>query len=67
MPLDKPTLISTLIQIFSNPDTESNVETIAQEIADAVEVYVKSGQVNVTVATTGSPTNHTGTGTGNIT
>lgn len=65
--LDKPTLTAMLIQIFSNPKIESNVEGTAQDLANAIEAYVKSGQVNVTVVTTGSPSSHTGTGTGNIT
>ncbi|QEE51035.1 hypothetical protein FUA48_16060 [Flavobacterium alkalisoli] len=45
MGLDKPTLIQTLITIFNNPTTSSNVETVAQQLADAIEVYVKSGTV----------------------
>lgn len=67
MALDKSTFVDSLIQIFSNPETESNVQTVAQEIADAVEVFVKSGQVKVNVTTTGTATAQTGTGTGNIT
>ncbi len=71
MPLDKATLLSELVQILSNPSTTNNVETIAEAIANAIEIYVKSGLVNVTVnvATVGTATAQTGsgTGTGNIT
>lgn len=45
MALDKPTLISDLIAIFSNPSTNSNVQTTAVQMADAIERYVKSGEV----------------------
>ncbi|SNA83420.1 hypothetical protein DK150_550080 [Flavobacterium psychrophilum] len=71
MPLNKVTLHSKLVQILSNPSVTNNVETIAEALADAIEIYVKSGLVNVTVnvATIGSATAQTGsgTGTGNIT
>ena len=45
MPLNKPQLIMRLITILSKPKTVSNVETAAQQLADAIEEYVKSGTV----------------------
>ncbi|KFF13120.1 hypothetical protein IW15_10180 [Chryseobacterium soli] len=45
MALDKPQLISRLTAIFSKPKTTSNVDIAAQELADAIEEYVKSGTV----------------------
>ncbi|TXI87158.1 MAG: hypothetical protein E6Q36_07970 [Chryseobacterium sp.] len=45
MPLDKPKLIVRLKTLFNKPDTTSNIETAAQELADAIEEYVKSGTV----------------------
>lgn len=68
----KPTLIADLLDMFNseaaateNP-TESR-ERIAQKLADAIEKFIKTGLVKVTVATTGTATAQTGTGTGNIT
>lgn len=45
MALDKPTLIQRLTEIFSDPQTTDNGETVAQQMADAIEQYVKSGTV----------------------
>lgn len=45
MALDKPQLIQKLITILNNPQTTSNVQTAAQELADAIEEYVKSATV----------------------
>lgn len=44
MPLDKVKLKNKLIQIFSQPDTDSNVEQVAEQIADAIDEYVKRGK-----------------------
>lgn len=43
MALDKAGLTTKLKQIFSNPKTTSNVDTIATELADAIDQYVKTG------------------------
>lgn len=48
MPLDKNTLKSRLIEIFSEADTDSNIETVAAKMADAIDTYVKSGTVTGT-------------------
>ena len=38
----------------------------ASAVADAMDTFVKSGTVNVTVSTTGTAAAQTGTGTGSI-
>ena len=45
MPLNKAQLIQRLITMLNKPKTTSNVETAAQELADAIEEFVKSGTV----------------------
>ena len=67
MPLDKTTLQSQLQAIFEDLDPSKTPEQVAQEMADAIDVFVKSGTVNTAV--TGScPTGAvTGTGTGAVT
>lgn len=72
MSLNKAALKDTLVSLFTNEQSEEespaqSVERLATGIANAVDAFVKSGQVNVTVATTGSATAQSGTGTGNIT
>ena len=42
------------------------IESLAKDLAKAIDTFVKSGTVNTNVITAGSPTNHTGTGTGSI-
>lgn len=68
----KPILINDLLEIFTSEAaaTENPAESrqrIAQKLADAIDKFVRTGQVNVTVATTGTAAAQTGTGTGNIT
>lgn len=41
-------------------------QSVAADIATAIDTFVKSGTVSVTVATTGSATAQTGSGTGSI-
>ena len=45
MALDKAVLKTKLIHIFSQANTESNIEQIAQEIADAVDAYIKTAKI----------------------
>ncbi|MFE3868692.1 hypothetical protein ACFX5E_11485 [Flavobacterium sp. LS2P90] len=45
---------------------ENSIEDFATRLSDGIDVFVKSGTVNVTVATTGTATSHTGSGTGTI-
>lgn len=71
MPLDKTTL-TTSIEVAFNKQSDKDVspaearKEIAKDLASAFEVFVKSGTVNTTVATTGTASAQTGTGTGNI-
>ncbi len=55
MALNKEQLIQRLISILNKPKTTSNVETAAQELADAIEEYVKSGTVTGVCGGQGSP------------
>ncbi len=41
-------------------------DIFATELAAAIDNYIKSGDVNVNVTTTGGPTAQTGVGTGKI-
>ncbi|MES2238854.1 MAG: hypothetical protein V4497_01215 [Bacteroidota bacterium] len=72
MSLNKAKLIDDLRAVLTNEQTEEvdaneSLDRIVKGIATAVDVFVKSGTVSVTVATTGTATSHTGTGTGKIT
>jgi len=60
----KATIIATLTDMLSKE--ENSIEEFATRLSDGIDVYVKSGTVNVTVATTGTATSQTGTGTGTI-
>ncbi|MCQ4138988.1 hypothetical protein [Chryseobacterium sp. EO14] len=55
MPLNKARLIQRLITMLHKPSTTGNVETAAQELADAIEEYVKSGTVTGICGGAGSP------------
>lgn len=55
MPLNKAQLIQRLITMLNKPKTTSNVETAAQELADAIEGFVKSGTVTGVCGGAGSP------------
>lgn len=43
MALDKAGLEAKLIQIFSDPQLESNVEIVAEKLANAIDEFVKTG------------------------
>lgn len=66
MPLDKTVLKTRLVQIFSQSDTESNVEQVAEEIADAIDAYIKTARVNYTGGLTAPNGPVTGTINGNL-
>jgi len=55
MPLNKAQLETQLVDILSNPQTESNVHAVAATIATAVDVYVKDGLVVGTCPPNGGP------------
>ena len=75
--LAKAQLIVDILDSFDSVSNNPNIDpatartTIAQKLATAIDLFVKSGMVNVTVtvATTGSAAAQAGggTGTGNIT
>jgi hypothetical protein len=72
MSLNKSALETTLIAVLTKEqseekDAKASVKRIAKGFADAFDIFVKSGQVNVTVATTGSAAAQSGSGTGTIT
>lgn len=72
MSLNKAALKTALIELFTNEQGEEenanqSIERLALGISNAIDSFVKSGQVNVNVTTTGTATSHTGSGTGNIT
>lgn len=43
MALDKAGLEAKLMQIFSDPQLESNVEIVAKKLANAIDEFVKTG------------------------
>lgn len=53
MALDKTTLKQTLKSLFEAGSNDS--ETMAEAIANAIDIFVKSGTVNVTVNGVTSP------------
>lgn len=69
--IGKPILENDLLKIFTNESKETEKpeesrQRIAKEMAEAVYKFVKSGEVNVTVTTSGTASSQTGTGTGII-
>lgn len=73
MALDKASLKSALEIAFgandvADPTSKSNIQNMAQLVADAVDTFVKSGTVNTTdTITTGPGAGSTGTGVGSVT
>lgn len=71
--LDKAQLETDLLSLFNDASTIGSDTPLdrrrhlANRMAAAIDAFVKSGTVNVNVVTTGTATNHTGTGTGNVT
>ena len=68
MALNKSALKNTIVALLTDmlAKEENSIEEFATRLSDAIDVFVKSGTVSVTVATTGSATAQTGTGTGTI-
>ena len=72
MTLNKSKLIEDLKAIFTieqleEKDANKSIERLSEGFANAFEAFVKSGEVNTTVQTTGTATAQTGTGTGKVT
>ena len=66
MPLNKVTLKNKLVQIFSQEGTESNVEQVAQQLADAIDDYVKEAKIVYTAGLVAPNGPVTGTFNGNL-
>lgn len=68
MALDKTTLKSTIEGILTDMESrdEDAKSEFATRLSDAIDLFVKSGTVNVTVSTTGTASAQTGTGTGSV-
>lgn len=71
MPLNKPGLVAGLTSLFKDVDPKTTADQKAQQMADAIEAYVKSGTVqttvtvaSVTAVTPGPGASGPGTGTG---
>lgn len=76
MALDKPTLKTALEVAFGantvglNPAYQASIQAMAQQVADAIDTFVKSGIVNTvdTIPVTSTPgTPSVGTGVGSVT
>jgi len=48
MPLNKTVLKTKLVQIFSKSNKESNIDQVAEELADAIDAYIKTANINYT-------------------
>lgn len=72
MALNKSALQTSLESIFNDLNPEKTPADVAQQMADAIDTFVKSGTVSTTVTGTtspavpGAPSTVTGTGTGSI-
>ncbi len=45
MALDKAALKQNLIDIFSKPNIENNIASVAEQMANAIDAYVKSAKI----------------------
>lgn len=66
MSLNKVALKNKLIEIFSRPDTQSNVEQVAEQLANAIDEYVKEAKIVYTNGLTAPNGPVTGTFNGNL-
>ncbi len=68
MVLNKANLKASIISLMTEMLTQEgdSIDNFATQLSNAIDTYVKSGTVNVTVATTGTAAAQTGTGTGTI-
>lgn len=66
MPLNKVTLKNKLVQILSQPDTDSNIEQIATQIANAIDEYVKEAKIVYTAGLVAPNGPVSGTFNGNL-
>ena len=66
MALAKSALVAALTSAFT-PSEDATPASAANAIADAIDLFIKTGLVSVTVSTVGTAAAQTGTGTGSIT
>ena len=68
MALNKSQLKSNIKAALEDMLTKevNSIDAFATVLADVIDAYIKTAKVDVTVVTTGSATNHTGTGTGTL-
>lgn len=75
MSLNKPALKQAIKDCQNSASQEDNIadarETFASELSDAIEIFVKSGEVSVTTESTGTgyqstPVESTGSGNGSV-
>lgn len=71
MPLNKSALELAIKDLLTKEkaktdDGSTSIDNIASKLAEAIDIFVRSGLVTTTVATTGSASAQTGTGTGYI-
>lgn len=62
----KTEIIALQDEMIQAENYETAKVVYAEKLMVAIKNYIKSGTVSVNVATTGTATNHTGTGTGAI-
>lgn len=67
----KAVLIVDLLEIFTmeagaTENPQESRERLAEKLANAIDTFVRSGDVKVNVTTSGSATNQAGTGTGKV-
>ncbi len=72
MALDKAALKQDILDMLTDmsgrvEDPEQARFDFAEQLSTAIDAFVKTGQVNVTVNTTGTASAQTGTGTGSVT
>lgn len=66
MSLNKTQLKNRLVTIFSNPQTQSNVDVVAQQMADAIDEYVKTATIKYNTGLTAPNGPVSGTFNGNL-
>ena len=68
MALNKSALKTEIASLLTEmlAKEENSIEEFATRLSDAVDAFVKTGVVSVNVATKGTATAQTGTGTGTI-
>lgn len=68
MALNKSGLKATIATLMTDMSAKEavSIDEFSTRLSNAIDVFVKSGEVNVTVATTGSAAAQSGTGKGTV-